>query len=60
MLAVPRAKSEAIKNAAKSVGVLFGRNITRDDDNVENEEDFVHRSRDTITEALKGASDDKD
>lgn len=59
VMAVPRAKAEAIKNAAKSFGNLFGRNITRDDENAELEEQVVNLSRSKIAKTL-GVVNDKD
>lgn len=53
VLAVPKAKAEAIKNAAKSLGNLFGRNLARNDDNVEYEEGVVNMSRNRIRKALE-------
>lgn len=52
VLAVPRAKSEAIKNAAKSFGNLFGRNIGRKDDNSIVEGEVVNASRNKIANTL--------
>ena len=52
VLAVPRARSEAIKNAAKSFGNLFGRNLTRKDDNSEAEGEVVNTSRTKIANTL--------
>lgn len=52
VLAIPRAKAEAIKNAAKQLGNLFGRNLTRDDDNADIESDVVRDSRNRIAETL--------
>jgi hypothetical protein len=57
VMAVPKAKTEAIKNAAKSFGNLFGRNLTRNDDRSEYEDAFVHLSRNKIANTL-GASDE--
>lgn len=53
VMAIPRAKAEAIKNAAKSFGNLFGRNLTRKDDNAELEEAVVNQSRSKIANTLK-------
>lgn len=53
VLTVPKAKAEAIKNAAKSLGNLFGRNLARNDDNVEYEEGVVNMSRKRISKALE-------
>ena len=52
VLAIPRAKAEAIKNAAKSFGDLFGRNLTRNDNQVDVEEQFVSLSRSKIAKTL--------
>jgi len=52
VMAVPRARSEAIKNAAKSFGNLFGRNLTRKDDNSEAEGEVVNTSRTKIANTL--------
>lgn len=52
VLAVPKAKTEAIKNAAKSFGNLFGRNITREDDNFIAEAEVVSTSRSKIANTL--------
>jgi hypothetical protein len=54
VMAVPKARTEAIKNAAKSFGNLFGRNLTRDDDQWESEEEVVSKARTKIANALKG------
>lgn len=58
VLAVPRAKTEAIKNAVKSFGNLFGRNILRKDDNVEYEEAVVNMSRTKIAKTLEATKND--
>jgi predicted RecA/RadA family phage recombinase len=52
VLAVPKAKTEAIKNAAKDFGNLFGRNLSRKDDNFEAEGEVVNASRSKITNTL--------
>ena len=52
VMAIPRARSEAIKNAAKSFGNLFGRNLTRKDDNSELEDMVVSTSRNKIANTL--------
>lgn len=52
VMAVPRAKTEAVKNAAKSFGNLFGRNITRKDDNYDAELQVVNLSRTKISNTL--------
>lgn len=54
VLAVPKAKAEAIKNAAKSLGNLFGRNLARNDENAYYEEELVNMSRKRIGKALEG------
>lgn len=53
VLAVPKAKAEAIKNAAKSFGNLFGRNLARNDDNADLEEGVVNMSRKRIAKTLE-------
>lgn len=57
VLAVPRAKAEAIKNAAKSFGNLFGRNLTRKDDNVDAEIALVVTSRSKIASTLEATNE---
>ena len=57
VLAIPRAKAEAIKNAAKSFGNIFGRNLTRKDDNSLAEAEVVNTSRAKIANTL-GAGDE--
>ena len=57
VMAVPRAKTEAVKNAAKSFGNLFGRNLTRKDDNAEYEEEFVNLSRSKIAKTLEAVDE---
>lgn len=52
VMAVPRAKAEAIKNAAKSFGNLFGRNLIRNDDQSDQEEQVVNLSRSKIANTL--------
>lgn len=52
VLAVPKARTEAIKNAAKSFGNLFGRNLTRKDDNFIAEGEVVGTSRSKIANTL--------
>jgi len=52
VMAVPRARAEAIKNAAKSFGNLFGRNLTRNDENFEAEVEVVNTSRTKIANTL--------
>lgn len=52
VLAIPRAKAEAIKNAAKSFGNLFGRNLTRKDDQSIEEAEVVNDSRSKIANTL--------
>ena len=58
VMAVPRARAEAIKNAAKSFGNLFGRNLTREDDQWEQEAQVVNLSRAKIANTLKGGEDE--
>lgn len=58
VMAVPRARAEAIKNAAKSFGNLFGRNLTRKDDQWEQEAQVVNLSRTKIVNTLKGGEDE--
>lgn len=53
VMAVPKARAEAIKNAAKSFGNLFGRNLTRNDDQSDLEEQFVNLSRTKIAKTLE-------
>lgn len=50
--AVPKAKAEAVKNAAKSFGEIFGRNLTRKDDNDIAEARLVNLSRSIISKTL--------
>ena len=57
VMAVPRARAEAIKNAAKSFGNLFGRNLTRKDDQSIEEAEVVSASRSKIANTL-GAGDE--
>lgn len=57
-MAVPRARAEAIKNAAKSFGNLFGRNLTRKDDQWKQESQVVSLSRTKIVNTLKGDEDE--
>ena len=52
VMAIPRSKAEAIKNAAKSFGNIFGRNLTRNDDQAEYEEAVVNASRTKIAKTL--------
>lgn len=52
VMAVPRARAEAIKNAAKSFGNLFGRNLTREDDQSIEEAEVVSASRSKIANTL--------
>lgn len=61
VMAVPRAKAEAIKNAAKSFGNLFGRNLARNDDNFIAEAEVVNASRSKIANTLEAteASDEE-
>ena len=60
VLAVPRAKAEAIKNAAKSFGNIFGRNLTRKDDNEIAEAQLVNASRSKIATTLASAEEKSD
>lgn len=53
VLAIPRARAEAIKNAAKSFGNLFGRNLTRDDENEIAEAEVVDTARAKIAQTLE-------
>lgn len=53
IMAVPKSKTEAIKNAAKSLGNLFGRNLARNDDQWQNEEELVGKSRIKIAKTLE-------
>lgn len=53
VLAIPKAKAEAVKNAVKSFGNLFGRNLARKDDNVDAELEVTNTSRSIITKALE-------
>jgi len=57
VMAIPRAKAEAIKNAAKSFGNLFGRNLTRKDDQSIEEADVVNASRAKIANTLNQGED---
>lgn len=50
---VPKAKAEAIKNAAKSFGNIFGRNLTRNDDQSEAELGLVNTGRNKIKNSLE-------
>ena len=52
VLAVPRSRTEAIKNAAKSFGNLFGRNLARKDENYIAEGEVVGASRNKIANTL--------
>lgn len=54
VMAVPKARAEAIKNAAKSFGNLFGRNLNRNDNQIEQEKNLVNLGRAKIATALKG------
>lgn len=58
VMAIPKAKAEAVKNAAKSFGNLFGRNLTRNDDNAFSELEMVNASRAKIANTL-GGNDEK-
>lgn len=57
VLAVPKAKAEAIKNAVKSFGDLFGRNLARNDDQADIEAEFVNASRSKVTKALEAKNE---
>jgi hypothetical protein len=57
VLAIPKAKAEALKNAAKSLGALFGRNLARDDDQSQSEEDVVSKSRSKIANTLQAINE---
>lgn len=57
VMAVPKAKTEAIKNAAKSFGNLFGRNLTRNDDQYEDEMRNVNNARTKIANTLGGSNE---
>jgi len=59
VMAIPKAKTEAIKNAAKSFGNLFGRNLLRNDDQLESELQVVNMARTKIANTL-GALNEKD
>lgn len=54
VLAIPKAKAEAVKNAAKQFGNLFGRNLARNDDQQLEEESVVGVSRKKIANTLGG------
>lgn len=60
VMAIPRAKAEAVKNAAKSFGNLFGRNLARNDDNAVAEAEVVNYSRDKIKNTLEANNDKAD
>lgn len=60
VLAVPRARAEAVKNAAKSFGNLFGRNLTRKDDNEIAEAQLVGVSRSKIANTLSNSQEKSD
>lgn len=55
VMAIPKAKAEAIKNAAKSFGNLFGRNLARNDDRLIAEAQVVNQSRTKIANTLKAS-----
>lgn len=57
VMAIPRAKTEAIKNAAKQFGNLFGRNLTRKDFNAEAEKTVVYTSRNKIANTLEAVNE---
>lgn len=52
VMAVPKARAEAIKNAAKSFGNIFGRNLNRNDDQRDEESEVVNQGREKIMKAL--------
>lgn len=54
VMAVPKARAEAIKNAAKSFGNIFGRNLNRDDNQSDAELKVVNLSREKIINSLTG------
>lgn len=54
VMAVPKARAEAIKNAAKSFGNIFGRNLNRDDNQSDAEIKVVNLSREKIINSLTG------
>jgi predicted RecA/RadA family phage recombinase len=58
VMAIPKAKTEAIKNAAKSFGNLFGRNLLRNDDQSDEELQVVSTARSKIANTL-GAGNEK-
>ena len=60
VLSVPKAKAEALKNAAKSLGALFGRNLARNDDQSQSEEDMVSKSRSKIANTLQAVNEATD
>lgn len=57
VLAVPKAKAEAVKNAVKSFGNLFGRNLARVDDRANTEMAVVNQSRAKIGRALEAKNE---
>lgn len=59
VMAVPKARAEAIKNAAKSFGNIFGRNLNRNDDQRDDENEVVNQGREKIMKAL-GAKNEKE
>lgn len=54
VMAIPKARAEAIKNAAKTFGNLFGRNLNRNDDQRDNEQELVNQGRSRIMKSLGG------
>lgn len=58
VLAIPKAKTEAIKNAAKDFGNLFGRNLSRKDDNFIAEGEVVSTSRSKIASTLGAGNEE--
>lgn len=57
VMAVPKARAEAIKNAAKSFGNLFGRNLNRDDNQVDAELEVVNTGRKKIMNSLEAKNE---
>lgn len=57
VMAVPKARAEAIKNAAKSFGNIFGRNLNRDDNQVDSELELVNVGRKKIMNSLEASNE---
>lgn len=57
VMAVPKARAEAIKNAAKSFGNIFGRNLNRDDNQVDSELELVNVGRKKILNSLEASNE---